>query len=188
MQVKFRLGTGCLTYVAGRRAWACWGSRERMKQLHNRTSVHPLSYSFTHLFRHQTYKGNLQLVPIQRSLPIQRSSSAPSASLNSKMGSDSSSAKRSGTITTRSSDTNWLLNQPLVIVAIAIVIFSTIVTLGYCGLRAWKRSRRPKSQNFPVTTREVFVRRPPSCSPLNPCARCRVLYMQDKHLESITML
>jgi len=81
-----------------------------------------------------------------------------------------------------------LLNQPLVVAAIAIVAFATVSIVLFCTFRAWKRRRRPVSHLIPPPTREEYVRRQPSCSSLSPCARCRVLYMQDQHLEAITIL
>src|SRR5438045_8340156 len=95
-------------------------------------------------------------------------------------------------ITKRSEISDWLAKEPLrlVIVAMALVLFSTTTSVMYCAFRSWKRSRhQQRSQGFQGRTRDVYGRRrSPSCSVFNPCASCRALYLQDKHLESITML
>src|SRR5579859_851075 len=92
-------------------------------------------------------------------------------------------------ITKRSEISDWLANQPLVIVAIALVLFSTTASVMYCAIRSWKLSRHQRrSQEDQSTSSNMFGRLPPSCSPFHPCASCRALYLQDKHLESISML
>lgn len=110
--------------------------------------------------------------------------SVPQAPPPLTMGSNTQTA-RLARLVKRSSG---LLNQPLVVAAIAIVASATVAIVLFCTFRAWKRRRRPLSHLLPPPTREEYVRRRPSCSGLSPCARCSVLYMQDQHLEAITML
>ena len=88
------------------------------------------------------------------------------------------------TITKRSEDQDWLIHQPLVIAAIALVGFSTVVAVVYCICRR-KRSGDSNEKTQLLDTNEGDGRRPLSCSPSYPCARCCGLYIQNKHRHSI---